>query len=101
MPIKAAFIFVSPEGDPAKHRAWVKTGEVDILTVAVKNYAGAEALVKELVDKEGVNAIELCGGFGHEGVARVKKAAGPKVPVGAVRFDFHPGLGFKSGDDLF
>ena len=101
MAIRAAFIFVAPKGDPAKHRAWVKTDEVEILTVAVDSYAAAEALVKELIDKEGLNAIELCGGFGHEGVARVKKAAGPKVAVGAVRFDAHPGLGFKSGDELF
>lgn len=45
--------------------------------------------------------IELCGGFGAIGLARVKKAVGPDIPVGAVRFDYHPAIGFKTGDDLF
>ena len=34
-------------------------------------------------------------------VARIQRAVGPDVAVGAVKFDFHPGLGFKSGDALF
>jgi len=54
---------------------------------------------KELVEKEGIGAIELCGGFGNAGTARI--AAAVKVPVGAVRFDIHPGLGNASGDTLF
>jgi len=31
----------------------------------------------------------------------VEQAASGKAKVGVVRFDAHPGLGFKSGDDLF
>lgn len=46
-------------------------------------------------------AMELCAGFGNEGIARIQRAVGPDVAVGAVKFDFHPGLGFKSGDALF
>ncbi len=57
-------------------------------------------MAKELV-KEGVAAIELCGGFGHEGVARVAKALRGKAAVGVVRFDSHPGLGSKSSDEIF
>ena len=49
----------------------------------------------------GVTAMELCAGFGNEGIARIQRAVGPDVAVGAVKFDFHPGLGFKSGDALF
>lgn len=45
--------------------------------------------------------MELCAGFGNEGIARIQRAVGPDVAVGAVKFDFHPGLGFKSGDALF
>ena len=44
---------------------------------------------------QGVKALELCAGFGNEGLARISNA------VGAVRFDFHPGFDFKSGDELF
>ena len=100
MTLKAAFIFVSEQADPAKHRSHVNTGDVEVTTIAVKNHAQAEAVAKSLLDA-GIIAIELCAGFGTEGLARIKQAVENKIAVGAVRFDFHPGLGFKSGDDLF
>ncbi|BCS87164.1 DUF6506 family protein [Pseudodesulfovibrio sediminis] len=98
-PLKAAFIFIAPGGDPALHRSWVLTDGVELLAIAVSNYGQAEKLAKELVEKEGIAAIELCGGFGAQGTARV--AAAVEVPVGVVRFDSHPGLGNASGDTLF
>ncbi len=51
--------------------------------------------------EKGVGAIELCGGFGVRGTDIVAKAVDYKIPVGVVRFDIHPGLGFKSGDAIF
>ena len=58
------------------------------------------APAKEMVAK-GCTAIELCAGFGNEGIARIKRAVGPGIAVGAVKFDFHPAFGFKSGDEMF
>lgn len=98
-PLKAAFIFIAPNGDPATHRQWVRTEAIELLSVAVGSYDQAEVLAKELVEKDGIAAIELCGGFGNAGTARI--AAAVDVPVGVVRFDIHPGLGNKSGDALF
>jgi len=49
--------------------------------------------------KEGVSAFELCGGFGNIGVAKVAEAA-KGVPVGVVKFDIHPLLQAKSGDQI-
>jgi len=98
-PLKAAFIFIAPEADPAKDRQWVKTPKVHLLAVGVRDYDQAAALAKELVRDEGIAAIELCGGFGNLGTAKI--AASVKVPVGVVRFDIHPGLGNASGDALF
>jgi len=100
MALKAAFIFVAPGADPSSHRAVVETPEVILSVVGVADYAQAEAAAKALVG-EGVQAIELCGGFGTEGTARIKRAVGGNVVVGAVRFDTHPGLDNKSGDDFF
>lgn len=100
MALKAAFIFVAPEADAGKHRATVETPEVTLIAVGVKDYAAAEAAAKALVD-EGVGAIELCGGFGVEGTARIKRAVEGKAAIGVVRFDIHPGIGNQSGDDLF
>lgn len=98
-PLKAAFIFIAPQGNAEKHRSWVRTDQIELLAVAVGDYAQAETLARELVEKEGIAAIELCGGFGAAGTARV--AAAVNVPVGVVRFDIHPGLGNVSGDSLF
>ena len=100
MTLKAAFIFIAPEADQAQHRALVKTPEVEVTTLAVTSYAQAEQVAQELV-AAGIVAIELCGGFGATGVDRVKQAVAGQAAVGVVRFDCHPGLGFKSGDELF
>ena len=85
---------------PAKHRATVRTPQVDLTVVGVANYAEAERVAKSLVD-EGIAAIELCGGFGAAGAARIARAVDGKAAVGVVRFDGHPGLGGKSGDAIF
>lgn len=71
-----------------------------MIAVAAGNYKEAEAVAVELVN-EGIAAIELCGGFGNRGTARIAEAVAGKASVGVVRFDGHPGLGGKSGDELF
>lgn len=98
--LKAAFIFIAPEADRKQHTSIIATPAVELTVVGVSDYQSAVEVVQELVG-QGIGAIELCGGFGHEGVAAVKKAAKAKAVVGVVRFDIHPGLGGKSGDDVF
>jgi hypothetical protein len=93
-------MFLAPEADAAKHRATVRTPQVDLTVVGVANYAEAERTAKSLVD-QGIAAIELCGGFGVAGAARIARAVEGKAAVGVVRFDGHPGLGGKSGDAIF
>lgn len=100
MALKAAFVFVAPGADAKRDRSVVTTTEVELITVGVADYAAAEQAAKELV-QEGVVAIELCGGFGHVGTARVVQAVSGKAAVGVVRFDVHPGLEGQSGDSLF
>ncbi len=100
MVLKAAFMFVAPDADPITHRSVVSTSEVILTVVGVADYLMACETAKNLV-AEGIEAIELCGGFGIEGTAAVKQAVAGKAVVGVVRFDTHPGLGSKSGDELF
>lgn len=100
MALKAAFMFLAPDVDPEKHRSTVVTPEVELTAVAVRDYAEAERVAAQLVE-QGIVAIELCGGFGNKGTARIAEAVGDKAAVGAVRFDVHPGLGNQSGDALF
>ena len=100
MALKAAFIFLAPDVNSAVHRAQVITPAVELTVVAAQNYAQAEQVARDLV-AEGIAAIELCGGFGHEGAARIVQAVKGQAAVGVVRFDSHPGLEGKSGDALF
>ncbi|WP_058913875.1 DUF6506 family protein [Entomohabitans teleogrylli] len=100
MTLKAAFIFLTPEGNAEIHRSEVVTESVSVVTCAVNNYEAACRLAASLTE-QGITAIELCGGFGTEGVAAVKRAVSDKAVVGVVRFDCHPGLQYRSGDVLF
>ncbi|MDF2120405.1 DUF6506 family protein [Roseiarcaceae bacterium H3SJ34-1] len=100
MALQAAFIFLAPEADPAKHRSMVRTPQIDLTVVGATNYAQAENVARTLVE-QGITAIELCGGFGVQGTARIASAVAGKAAVGAVRFDGHPGLDGKSGDTMF
>jgi 2-keto-3-deoxy-6-phosphogluconate aldolase len=100
MKVNAAFIFVAPEVDHKTHRTVVDTPVVSLTVVGVKNYTEAVQVAKELVE-QGIKAIELCAGFGNEGIALVSKAVSGRASVGAVKFDHHPGFDFKSGDEIF
>ncbi len=98
--LKAAFIFVTPDANSDVHKAIISTPEVlDLIVIGVKDYQQAAKVARKLAE-EGVGAIELCGGFGNIGVAKVAQAVGDKAAVGVVRFDCHPLMGFKSGDEL-
>ena len=100
MPLKGAFIFIAPNADSKIHRSVIDTGDVILTTVGVKSYENAVEEAVKLTD-EGVTAFELCGGFGHKGAYLVREAVKDKGVTGVVRFDVHPGLGNKSGDDVF
>lgn len=100
MALKAAFLFLAPGARPQDHRSVVRTPAVELTVVGVPDYPQAESTARSLVG-EGVAAIELCGGFGVAGTARVAAAVGDKASVGVVRFDTHPGLGGRSGDRVF
>ena len=97
---ECAFIYVAPGCDPAKQRAEIPSDDINLNVVGCSTYSQAVEVAKELVAK-GCTALELCAGFGNEGIAMIKRAVGPGIAVGAIKFDFHPAFGFKSGDELF
>ena len=96
---KWAFLFLAGDADPIRDRREIKTEKTELTIVGCKNYAQAEEIAKEM-EAAGCTAIELCAGFGVEGVARMKRAVGKQVSVGAVRFDEQAAFSFQSGDDL-
>lgn len=97
--IKWAFIAVSKAAEGQVHKSVILTSQREITTALVPDYEAAERLARQLVD-EGATMIELCGGVGHAGVARIAQAV-PEIRVGVVRFDTHPAMECKSGDDFF
>ena len=97
---ECGFIYVAPGLDPKVQRTSIPSTDINMNVIGCATYAEAEEVAKELVAM-GCTAVELCAGFGNEGIARIKKAVGPGIAVGAVKFDFHPAFDFKSGDDLF
>ncbi|MGN0732963.1 MAG: DUF6506 family protein [Emergencia sp.] len=100
MMIKAAFIYVADGLDSNINKTEIPADSLTLYVRGCASYEEAADTAAKLV-MDGIAAIELCAGFGIEGVAKVKEAVGPEVPVGVVRFDYHPALGFKSGDDIF
>ena len=83
-----------------KDRSIIDPKKIIMYVVGCADYSQAETVAQEMLE-EGCAAIDLCGAFGNEGVARISKAVDRQIPVGAVHFDFHPAFRDKSGDDLF
>ena len=97
---KVAFIFANEGCDPKKDCSVIESEQIIMYVVGCADYSQAETVAQEMLEI-GCVAIDLCGAFGNEGVARICKAVDRKIPVGAVHFDFHPAFRDKSGDDLF
>ena len=83
--LKCAFMFIYPEADSKKHRATVEIPGLIQMMIGVKDFDDAVNTAKSLVE-DGVEFIEVCGGFGPVGAAKVIEAVGDKVPVGSVSF---------------
>jgi hypothetical protein len=94
---KVCFMFINATiTEPV--RTSIDLGQGEMLMVGVGSYESACGEARKLAD-EGVILIELCGGFGIMGQAKVAEAVAGKVRVGAVRFDIHPGYDNASGDE--
>ena len=74
-----AFIYILD--DPRDARRIDRLGT--LVCVGVPAVTDAPAVAKQLVS-EGVELIELCGGFGGAGLASVVSSVEGRVPVGAV-----------------
>jgi predicted polyphosphate/ATP-dependent NAD kinase len=87
--MKWAFIYTLDE--PASEPRIDTIGS--LICIGVSSAAEAPPLARRLV-ADGVELIELCGGFGGAGLAAVVSAVEGRVPVGAVFFgvDASPGL---------
>ena len=98
--LTCAFIYIAPGLDPLKQHAVIPSEDVPMYVVGCSSYEQAETVAAALA-KRGCQCNALCPGFGVEGVARIKRAAGPDFKVGVVRYDTVPAFGNRSGDEMF
>ena len=95
---KICFMFINGEFKEVQ-RSVMNVGENgEMILIGVGSYEAAVSEAAKLAE-EGIVALELCGGFGTMGHARVTEAVKGKCPVGVIRFDNHPGYGGLSGDE--
>lgn len=87
--MKWAFIYLL-EPDEARRTDTLGT----LVSVGVRDIGEAAAVARQLVD-EGVELIELCGGFGGAGLGVIENAVQGKVPVGAVFYGVDASAGLQ------
>lgn len=66
-------------------RAVMRSPVFEMIVVGIASPEQGPAVALELA-REGVQLIELCGGFGPVHTARVIEAVGPSLPIGAVAY---------------
>ncbi|WP_448608713.1 DUF6506 family protein [Geodermatophilus sp. URMC 60] len=85
MTVTWAYVYEHPGADPVSDRFVIDRHGQRTLLVPVAAADDAPAVALDLV-AEGVQLIELCGGFTLVAAARVTEAVGGRVPVGHVTF---------------
>ena len=87
--MKWAFIYLLEPDEPER------TDTLGTLVgVGVRNIGEAAEAARRLIG-DGVELIELCGGFGGEGLGVVVNAVEGKVPVGAVFYGVDASAGLQ------
>lgn len=82
---KFGFIVTGAQLDPARHRQVMQSPAFEMLSVGVSSPGEGLAVAQQMV-ADGVQLIELCGGFGPAWTARVQEAIQHRVPVGSVGY---------------
>ncbi|KIZ47627.1 MULTISPECIES: DUF6506 family protein [Rhodopseudomonas] len=81
-----AFVIKAPGYQMATHQATLESPEFHTRVVGVTALADALTAVDRLVE-DGVEIIELCGGFSSAEATEIRERAGPAVSVGLVVYD--------------
>jgi hypothetical protein len=79
------FIVTGRGLDPSVHRQEMTSGAFTMITVGVSRPEQGVAVAQALV-AEGIQLLELCGGFGPLWTARVLEAIEHRIPVGSVAY---------------
>ena len=82
---KFGFIVTGAGYDPAHHRIVMASHAMEMIAVGVSRPEQGVAVALELVE-QGIELLELCGGFGPLGTAPILEAIGGRIPVGSVAY---------------
>lgn len=80
---KFAFIVKAPGYSAEKHSTELSSAQFSTRIVGVSHLDEAITIARQLID-EGVQLIELCGGFSQSDRVTVQDQTGHKIPVGVV-----------------
>ena len=83
--VQYAFIILAPGYEPSAQRAILESPEFKSRIVGVSSQAAALTAVDGFV-AEGVEIIELCGGFSPQDAGDIGRRAGQGVSVGLVAY---------------
>ena len=83
--VRFGFIVTGAGLDPVRDRCVMTSDHFQMVAVGVPNASAGPDVARCLV-AEGVQLIELCGGFGPVGTAAVLAAINGAVPVGSVGY---------------
>lgn len=82
---KFGFIVTGKGLSPDLHRSVMSSASFEMIAIGVSDASEGPRVARALLD-EGVQLIELCGGFGAIWTARVIEAVEGKIPVGSVAY---------------
>ncbi|WP_326533897.1 DUF6506 family protein [Pseudorhodoferax sp.] len=88
--MKWAFIYTLDDPAEAERRDMVGS----LVCVGIRSIEEAPAVACQLIE-DGVELIELCGGFGGAGLGAVVTAVSGRVPVGAVFYGVDASRGLQ------
>jgi len=88
--MKWAFIYTLDDLNQPERRDTIGS----LVSIGVRKIDDAPAIARQLV-AEGVELIELCGGFGGAGLGAVVAAVNGQVPVGAVFYGVDASNGLR------
>ena len=83
---KYGFIFIAPGYKNAARIIKMNSKMFEATIAGVSTIDSGCKVAKKMVEN-GVQVIELCGGFKKNDLKEIKKATSKKVPVGLVKFD--------------
>ncbi len=82
---KFGFIVTGKGLDPKANRMQMRSADFEMIAVGVSKAEDGVAVARGLVE-EGVQLIELCGGFGPVWTGKIIEAIAGRVPIGSVGY---------------